>query len=361
MKLSMNSYLALKKLLTMPPITIAFYDTKPYDREYFGRAAESADATLHYHDFRLTSDTVSSAQSADAVCVFVNDRLDRECLTMLAALGVKMVALRCAGFNNVDRLAAAELGLTVVRVPAYSPHAVAEHTVALLLALNRKIHRAYNRVREQNFSLSGLVGFDLHGKTVGIIGTGKIGRVTAQIFRGFGCRILAHDPHPMDEWAAEHSIIYTDVEALLSDSDVVSLHLPLTAGTHYLLNAGTIALMKPGAYLVNTSRGKLVDSSAVIEALKTGHLGGVALDVYEEEEGIFFEDHSCTVLQDDELARLMIFPNVLITAHQAFLTHEALSEIARVTMDSISRFRNGAPAVAACVVQGAFLNAKLYS
>ena len=331
---------------TMPPITLAFYDTKPYDREYFGRVAESSAVTLHHHDFRLTAETASSAEGAQAVCVFVNDRLDRDCLTKLAALGVKLVALRCAGFNNVDRAAAGELGITVVRVPAYSPHAVAEHTVALLLALNRKIHRAYNRVREQNFSLSGLVGFDLHGKTVGIVGTGKIGRVTTQIFRGFGCRVLAHDPQPMLEWAAENGISYTDVETLLAESDVVSLHLPLTPETHYLLNAASIARMKRGAYVVNTSRGKLVDSTAVIEALKSGQLGGVALDVYEEEEGIFFEDHSGTVLQDDELARLMTFPNVLITAHQAFLTHEALTEIARVTLDSGVRFRDGAPPVA---------------
>jgi D-lactate dehydrogenase len=335
---------------TLPPLTLAFYDTKPYDREYFARAADGTNVILHHHDFRLSSETASSAQGADAVCVFVNDRLDRECLTKLAGLGVRLVALRCAGFNNVDRAAAVELGITVVRVPAYSPHAVAEHTVALLMALNRKIHRAYNRVREQNFSLSGLVGFDLHGKTVGIIGTGKIGRITAQIFRGYGCRVLAHDPHPLDEWAAEHGITYSSVEALLSESDVVSLHLPLTPETHHLLNVASIALMKPGAYLVNTSRGKLVDSSAVIESLKSGQLGGVALDVYEEEEGIFFEDHSGAVLQDDELARLMTFPNVLITAHQAFLTYEALSEIARVTLDSISRFRDGHEPVAERVV-----------
>jgi D-lactate dehydrogenase len=335
---------------TLPPLTLAFYDTKPYDREYFARAADGTNVILHHHEFRLTADTASSAQGADAVCVFVNDRLDRECLTKLAGLGVRLVALRCAGFNNVDRAAAVELGITVVRVPAYSPHAVAEHTVALLMALNRKIHRAYNRVREQNFSLSGLVGFDLNGKTVGIIGTGKIGRVTAQIYRGFGCRVIAHDPHPMIEWATEHGINYMSVESLLTESDVVSLHLPLTPETHYLLNVATVALMKPGAYLVNTSRGKLVETAAVIEALKSGQLGGVALDVYEEEEGIFFEDLSGEVLQDDDLARLTTFPNVLITAHQAFLTHEALFEIARVTLDSISRFRDGHEPVAARVV-----------
>ncbi len=324
-----------------PPVSLSFYDTKPYDREYFGPVAGEAGVGLRYHEFRLTEDTASTAAGSNVVCVFVNDRLDRGCLTRLSELGVKLVALRCAGFNNVDRGAAGELGMTVVRVPAYSPHAVAEHAVALLLALNRKIHRAYNRVREQNFSLSGLVGFDLYGKTVGIVGTGKIGRAAAQIFRGFGCRVLAHDPRPALEWADANGIIYADLGPLLSESDIVSLHLPLSQETHHLLNASTLSLMKPGAFLVNTSRGKLVESSAVIDALKSGHLGGVALDVYEEEEGIFFEDHSGAVLQDDELARLISFPNVLITAHQAFLTREALSEIARVTIDSVMRFRDG--------------------
>jgi D-lactate dehydrogenase len=334
----------------MPPIRVAFYDTKAYDRESFGSASAQADLSVTYHDFRLSAATASAAKGAQAVCVFVNDRLDRECLTTLAALGVRLVALRCAGFNNVDRVAAGELGFTVVRVPAYSPHAVAEHTVALLLALNRKIHRAYNRVREQNFSLSGLVGFDLHGKTIGIIGTGRIGRVAAQIFRGFGCTVIAHDPMPMLDWAADHGITYTSKEGVLAQSDVVSLHLPLTPDTQHLLNATALARMKRGAYLVNSSRGKLVETSAVILALKSGQLGGVALDVYEEEEGIFFEDLSDEVLQDDELARLMTFPNVLITAHQAFLTHEALAEIARVTIESVCRFRDGTPPIADCVV-----------
>lgn len=335
----------------MPDYTLAVYDSKPYDREYLERAAEGSGVVLRHHEFRLAADTASSAEGAAAVCVFVNDSLGRDCLAKLAGAGVKLVALRSAGFNNVDRAAAAELGILLVRVPAYSPHAVAEHAVALLLALNRKIHRAYNRVREQNFSLSGLVGFDLHGKTVGIIGTGKIGRVAAQIFRGFQCRVIAHDPQPMPEWATEHGISYMSVESLLTESDVVSLHLPLTPETHYLLNMVTIALMKPGACLVNTSRGKLVETAAVIEALKSGHLGGVALDVYEEEEGIFFEDLSSEVLQDDELALLTTFPNVLITAHQAFLTHEALTEIARVTLDSIMRFRDRLPPVAERVVK----------
>ncbi len=325
----------------MKPFTLAFYDTKPYDRDYFGESAGEAGVALRHFDFRLSVETAASAEGADAVCVFVNDHLDRACLTELAALGIRAVALRCAGFNNVDRAAANELGLLVVRVPAYSPHAVAEHTVALLLALNRRIFRAYNRVREQNFSLNGLVGFDLHGKTIGLVGTGRIGRVTARIFRGFGCRVIAYDPFPSREWAVEQGIDYTDLETLLGESDVVTLHLPLTPETHYLLNADSIALMKPGATIVNTSRGKLIDSTAVISALKSGHLGGVALDVYEEEEGVFFEDLSGSILQDDELSRLLTFPNVLITAHQAFLTREALSEIARITLDSVCRVRDG--------------------
>ena len=332
--------------LKIKTMTIAFYDTKPYDQDYFNRAEGVAEFQLQFHDFRLSEETVASATGADAVCVFVNDRLTRPCLEQLAALGIKFVALRCAGFNNVDLAAARELGITVVRVPAYSPHAVAEHTVALLLTLNRKIHRAYNRVRELNFSLSGLVGFDLHGKTIGIIGTGKIGRIAAQIFRGFDCRVLAFDPVPDAAWALTQGVDHVDLPQLLTESDVVSLHLPLTPQTHYLINETTIARMKPGAYVVNTSRGKLLDTTAVIAALKSGKLGGVALDVYEEEEGIFFEDHSGSVVIDDELSRLLTFPNVLITSHQAFLTQEALSEIARVTVENLNQRRFGAPPVA---------------
>ena len=311
--------------------TVAFYDTKPYDREYFERASDAEQLRCQFHEFRLTSETAASANGAQAVCVFVNDRLDAACLKQLHSAGVLLVALRCAGFNNVDLVAAKSLGLAVIRVPAYSPYAVAEHAIALLLALNRKIHRAYNRVREHNFSLSGLVGFDLHGKTVGVVGTGKIGKIAAQIFRGFGTDVLAYDPYPAPEWATPLGVRYTDFETLLAASGIVSLHLPLTAQTRHLLNTETFARMKPGALLVNTSRGKLVDTTALLEALKSGRIGGVALDVYEEEEGVFFEDHSGEILQDDELSRLLTFPNVLITAHQAFLTHEALSEIARVT------------------------------
>ena len=323
--------------------TVAFFDTKPYDREYFERAPEASRLRFQFHEFRLTSETVASVAGAPAVCVFVNDRLDAPCLQQLHQAGVRLVALCCAGFNNVDLAAAEALGLAVTRVPAYSPHAVAEHAIALLLALNRKIHRAYNRVREHNFSLSGLVGFDLHGRTVGVVGTGKIGKLAAQIFRGFGTEVLAYDPQPAPEWAKPLGVRYTDFETLLAGSDIVSLHLPLTPQSRHLLNAETFARMKPGAYLVNTSRGKLVDTTALIEALKTGRLGGVALDVYEEEEGLFFEDHSGDILQDDELSRLLTFPNVLITAHQAFLTQEALSEIARVTTANLVRFAEGHP------------------
>lgn len=322
---------------------IAFYDTKPYDREYLEQVPEAGRLACTFHPFRLTTETAASAAGMQAVCVFVNDLLDAPCLKQLAEHGVQLVALRSVGFNNVDIGAAKSLGITVTRVPAYSPYAVAEHTVALLLALNRKIHRAYNRVRDHNFSLTGLVGFDLHGKTVGIVGTGKIGKVAAQIFRGFGTQVLACDPEPDPEWAQEHGVHYVELPTLLEKSDIVSLHLPLTPQSRYLLNAKTLAQMKPGAFLLNTSRGKLVETTAVIHALKTGWLGGVALDVYEDEEGFFFEDYSGEILQDDELSRLLTFPNVLITAHQAFLTKEALSEIARVTVTNLLSFASGVP------------------
>lgn len=323
--------------------TVAFFDSKPYDRDYFSDAASTRPLAPRFLDHRLGENTVTTAQGATAVCCFVNDRLDRAVLTRLRDLGVKHVALRCAGFNNADLAAAKELGLAVTRVPAYSPHAVAEHTVALLLTLNRKIHRAHNRVREQNFSLVGLVGFDLHGKTAGIVGTGKIGRIVAEILRGFGMRVLACDPFPDAVWAAQHRVSYVSKVELFAQSDVISLHSPLTPETHHLVNEPTLAAMKRGAFLVNTSRGKLIDTAALIDGLKSGRVGGVALDVYEEEEGVFFEDHSDRVLADDELARLLTFPNVLITAHQAFLTREALAEIARVTAENLVRGAAGQP------------------
>jgi len=322
-------------------IEATVYDTKPYDREYLSRAAFAKNISWRFHEFQLSAETAFAAMGSQAVCVFVNDRTDRECLESLAAIGVKLIALRCAGFNNVDLEAARSLGLNVVRVPAYSPHAVAEHAVGLLLTLNRKIHRAYNRVRELNFSLSGLVGFDIHGKTVGIIGTGKIGQVAAQIFRGFGANVIAYDPFPASDWADANNVRYVDMDTMFSTGDIISLHLPLATETLHILNAETMARMKPGVFIINTSRGKLIDSTALIAALKSGHLGGVALDVYEEEEGIFFQDLSGHVLLDDELSHLLMFPNVLITSHQAFLTHEALSEIARVTTENIVKLETG--------------------
>jgi len=318
-------------------------DTKSYDRDSLQRAASSGEIEWRFMDWRLSAETAAAANGARAVCIFVNDRADRACLEALAKIGVKHVALRCAGFNRVDLPAAKEFGFSVTRVPAYSPYAVAEHAVALLLALNRKIPRASNRVRELNFSLSGLVGFDLHGKTAGIFGTGKIGRAVAQILRGFGMKVLAYDPFPSPEWAKEFGVEYTDAKTLTRECEVISLHSPLTTQTHHIIRRETLELMKPGTILINVSRGALIDTKSLIEALKCGRLGGVGLDVYEEEEGIFFEDLSGQILHDDELARLLTFPNVLITAHQGFLTQEALSEIARVTVSNLLAFASGKP------------------
>jgi len=322
-------------------ITVAVFDAKSYDREYLTQAALGTPVRYQFLEHRLSEATAATAAGAGAVCIFVNDRVDRACLEKLQQIGVRLVALRCAGYNNVDLATAAALGLAVVRVPAYSPYAVAEHTLALLLSLNRRIPRAYNRVREQNFSLGGLVGFDLHGKTVGLVGTGKIGKITASLFAGFGMRLLVNDAYPDQAWAAQMGATYVPFEQLLAESDIVSLHLPLTPQSRHLFNAAAFDAMKKGAYIVNTSRGALIDSKALIGALKSGHLGGAALDVYEEEEGVFFEDHSADVLTDDTLARLTTFPNVLITAHQAFLTREALTAIATVTTENLSCLEAG--------------------
>jgi D-lactate dehydrogenase len=340
----------------MATLQTAVFDTKPYDRESLQRAASNKDVEWRFMDWRLSAETAASAEGAQAVCIFVNDLGDRACLEALVSRGVKHLALRCAGYNSVDIEAATELGLSVTRVPAYSPYAVAEHAVALLLALNRKIPRASNRVHDLNFSLKGLVGFDLHGKTAGILGTGRIGRVTAQILRGFGMKVLAFDVVRSHEWAKEHGVIYTDPQTLARESDVISLHTPLTPETYHIVRRETLELMKPGTILINVSRGALIDTKALIAALKSGQLGGVGLDVYEEEEGVFFEDLSGQILQDDELARLLTFPNVLITAHQAFLTREALGEIARVTVGNLVAFATGQP-----FLPGTTLNAELES
>jgi len=327
----------------MTTLETVVFDTKSYDRESFQRANASGEITWRFLESRLSVETAPSAQGAPAICIFVNDRADRPCLEVLCSLNVKHIALRCAGFNGVDLSAAKELGISVTRVPAYSPYAVAEHAVALLLALNRKIPRASNRVRDLNFSLSGLVGFDLHGKTAGIFGTGKIGRMAAQILRGFGMRVLAFDLFPSLEWARQWNVEYTDAKTLARECEVISLHTPLTPETYHIIRRETLELMKPGTILINVSRGALIDTKALIEALKCRRLGGVGLDVYEEEEGVFFEDLSGQILHDDDLARLLTFPNVLITAHQAFLTHEALAEIARVTVANLTAFAKGAP------------------
>jgi D-lactate dehydrogenase len=326
------------------------FDTKSYDREQLRQSSAGTGIEWHFLECRLSAETAAAAHGAQAVCTFVNDCVDRLCLEALKGLGVKHVALRCAGFNSLDVAAAKELGISATRVPAYSPYAVAEHAVALLLALNRKIPRANNRVHDLNFSLNGLVGFDLHGKTAGIFGTGKIGRIAAQILRGFGMQVLAYDPFPSPDWARQYGVEYTDPQTLARESDIVSLHTPLTPETRHIVRPETLALMKPGVIIVNVSRGALIDTKALIEALKSGHIGGVALDVYEEEEGVFFEDLSLQILQDDELARLLTFPNVLITAHQAFLTKEALSEIARVTVANLAALGNDEPFLADTVL-----------
>lgn len=313
------------------------FDTRAYDRAAFDAANATGGHVLHYLEPRLTPATASLARGHDAVCAFVNDELGEATLAILQAEGVKIVALRSAGYNHVDLVAAERLGLPVVRVPEYSPYAVAEHAVALLLAVDRKLHRAHARVREWNFSLEGLVGFDLHGKTVGVIGTGKIGRAAARIFLGFGCHVLAHDRVANPE-LVRAGVAYAALPEIYRTADVISLHVPLTPETDHLVDAAALAAMKPGVVLVNTGRGALIDSRALVEALKSGHVGGAGLDVYEEEEGVFFEDLSDRVLQDDVLARLLTFPNVIVTSHQAFLTREALGQIARVTLDNLSAF-----------------------
>jgi D-lactate dehydrogenase len=322
---------------------IAMFDTHRYERESFDRANASFRHAIDYFEARLARDTAALARGHEAVCSFVNDRVDEPTIEVLRQVGVRLIALRSAGFNHVDLAAAARAGLPVVRVPEYSPYAVAEHAAALVLVLNRKVHRSYARVREWNFSLDGLVGFDLHGKTVGVVGTGRIGQVAARIFRGFGCRVLAFDLRPDASFASELAVEYVGLPELYRRSDIVTLHVPLTPDTHHMVDAAALAAMKPGGMIINTGRGALIDSKALLGALKSGHLGAAGLDVYEEEEGVFFEDLSNRVLQDDVLARLLTFPNVLITSHQAFLTREALSSIAATTLENVARFERGEP------------------
>jgi len=324
---------------------MAMFSTKPYDRTFFTRAVDSDDPSsppcqIEYFEARLTMATAPLAAGFDAVCVFVNDHLGADVLAALHAGGTRIVALRCAGFNHVDLDAARRLGMDVVRVPAYSPWAVAEHAVGLMLTLNRRIHRASARVRDGNFSLVGLLGFDFHGKTVGVVGTGAIGTVFTRIMTGFGCEVLTYDPYPNPECEALGATA-VDLATLYAESDVVSLHCPLTPQTHHMIDAHVISQMKPGVMIVNTSRGALIDTTAVIDALKTEQVGALAIDVYEEEEHLFFQDLSDTVITDDVFSRLLTFPNVLVTAHQAFFTREALEQIAATTLANISALQRG--------------------
>lgn len=316
---------------------VAVFDFHAFERPFFEELSAKHGHELEFFEFRLSEKTASAAQGCQAICAFAHDDLGASVLGKLKEGGVGLVALRAAGFNNVDLSAAASLGIKVTRVPAYSPYAVAEHAVALILALDRKICRAVARVRELNFSLDGLVGFDLHGKSVGVVGTGRIGAAFARIMKGFGCEVLAHDLLVNPEVEAL-GVKYVTFDELLRRSQILSLHLPLTRSSRHLIDAAAIARMQRGVMLVNTGRGALIDSKALVDGLKSGHIGSAALDVYEEEEEVFFQDLSASVLQDDVLARLMTFPNVLITAHQAFLTAEALRNITETTLQSLDQY-----------------------
>jgi D-lactate dehydrogenase len=319
---------------------VAVFSTKPYDRSSFEAANRAHGHALTFFEPRLTCHTSTLASGFPAVCVFVNDQVGDTVLRYLRQQGTRLIALRCAGFNNVDLAIAHELGMTVARVPAYSPHAVAEHTVGLILALNRKIHRAYTRVREGNFSLDGLLGFDLCHRTVGLVGTGRIGILVAQIMRGFGCQLLAYDVAP-NPAGADLGVQYVSLEALYARADIITLHAPLTPDTSHLIDTSALDQMRRGVMLINTSRGALIDTQAVIQALKSGQIGYLGLDVYEEEAELFFEDLSMQMIQDDVFSRLLTFPNVIITGHQAFFTAEALQNIAETTLANISAFERG--------------------
>ncbi|MEM8733573.1 MAG: 2-hydroxyacid dehydrogenase [Planctomycetota bacterium] len=320
---------------------IAVFSSRKFDEQFLSEAFRGTKHHLEFFETRLNAGTVGLATGFDGVCVFVNDSLDAPVIRRLSNTGCKIIALRCAGFNNVDLSSAEEAGIAVVHVPEYSPHAVAEHTFGIILCLNRKIHRAYQRVRDGNFALDGLLGFDLKGRTLGIVGTGRIGRAAAQIGAGFGCNVLLHDPFPNED--ASQFGTYTDLEQLLSSSHIVSLHCPLTPETQHLIDANAIEIMRPGVMLINTSRGALVDSKALIGGLKSGKIGTLGLDVYEEEADLFFEDRSSEILQDDVFIRLLTFPNVLITSHQAFFTADALQEIATATKSSVDQCAAGEP------------------
>lgn len=321
--------------------TIAFFGSKPYDEASFNEKNQDFGFELRFYKGHLNKNNVILTQGVDVVCIFVNDTANAEVLHLMARNGVKLLALRCAGYNNVDPKAAAECGITVVRVPAYSPNAVAEYTVALMLSLNRKIHRAAWRTREGNFSLHGLLGFDMHGKTAGIIGTGKIAKKLISILRGFGMNILAYDLYPDYNFARENQVVYTTLDELYHSSDIISLHCPLTEQTKYLINDYSISKMKDGVMIINTGRGQLIHTNALIEGLKNKKIGSAGLDVYEEENQYFYEDRSDKIIDDDTLARLLSFNNVIVTSHQAYFTQEALSNIATTTLQNVRDFTQG--------------------
>lgn len=321
---------------------VIFFSTKPYDREHFDAAENRAGVEITYVDAHLKPETAGLAEGHDVVCVFVNDKVTAEVMEIFASYGIKLIALRCAGFNNIDLKKAKEKGIKITRVPAYSPEAVAEHALALIMTLNRKTHKAYNRVREMNFSIDRLEGFTVFDKVIGVVGTGKIGSVFCKMMRGFGCKVLAYDIYKQQD-LIDRGVNYVELDVLLRQSDVISLHCPLTPETHHMIDWEAVEKMKNHCMLINTSRGALVNTSAVIHALKHRKIGSLALDVYEQEENLFFEDLSEQIIQDDEISRLMSFPNVLITAHQSFFTHEALGQIASVTLQNIHDFENGEP------------------
>ncbi|MEM0967707.1 MAG: 2-hydroxyacid dehydrogenase [Verrucomicrobiota bacterium] len=330
---------------------VAVFSSKTWDEESLGHAGSQSPLRFSFLPSRLTRDTVHLAAGHEAVCLFVNDEADTRILHALSDLGIRIIALRCAGFNRVDLAAAEALHLSLVRVPEYSPQAVAEHALALILTLNRHTHRAWNRVREGNFDLTGLMGFDLGGKTVGIIGTGRIGRAFAHCLSGFGSRLLGMDPQENGEFAQQVGLQYTSLSTLLTESDVVSLHCPLTPETNHLINEHTLSKMKATSMLINTGRGALVDTPAVTQALKDQRLGSLGIDVYEEESELFFEDHSSEILQDDHLARLLTLPNVLVTGHQGFFTHEAIQSIAETTVNSLLALHSGSLPAPSCRIE----------
>ena len=326
---------------------VSFFSSQPYDITFFEKVNKTYQHELIFHEYTLNEETVDLVNNIQCICVFVNDKLNAAVLEKLYQKGVRLIALRCAGFNNIDVATADKLGITVVRVPAYSPESVAEHTIGLILSLSRHIHRAYNRVRESNFSLNGLLGFELHHSTVGIIGTGKIGTALAKILTGFGSTVLAYDPQANEECIAL-GVNYVDFKTLCQQADVISLHCPLTPATHHLINDTSLQDMKKGVMLINTSRGAVIDTLAVIESLKDNHIGYLGLDVYEQEENLFFRDLSDQIISDDIFERLLTFPNVLITGHQAFFTEQALNSIADTTLNNIQRFENNAECLHCC-------------